>query len=193
MKSSQNMNMKSLNTYRNAFDATSFDLEHEANMVQSRILSSLLEVIEKKGLTQLDLEVLTGLKQPFLSAVFNNRKKINMEHIALLQNALDIVLQPPAYLTKDQHLNKFYDQSDFESAEIDAFELACRHPHREMLKNYRPKANTQTWNVSTKTATTKNDASKWRKGDLKLAIGYWEISNFAIYEHQFIYQWCRDS
>lgn len=165
------MNMKSLNNYKNAFEISSFDLEHEANMVQSRILSSLLEVIEKKGLTQLDLEVLTGLKQPFLSAVFNNRKKINMGHIALLQNALEIVLQPPTYLSKNEHLNKFYDQHDFEAFEIEAFELTCHHPHREILKNYSPKVNTQTWNVSTKTATMQSDASKWKKVHLKLAVG----------------------
>jgi transcriptional regulator with XRE-family HTH domain len=108
------MNMKSLNDLKEKLKSNSFDLEHESNMVQSRILSTLLDIVELKKITQQDLEKKTGLTQPFLSALFHNRRKLNMNHIALLQKALDIVLQPPNALTTDEHNRAFYSSSDFE-------------------------------------------------------------------------------
>jgi len=113
MKQSQNMNMKLLNKIKNQLNNEDFDIDFESQMVQSRIISTFLEVIENKNLTQKDLEDLTGLSQPFLSALFNNRKKLNVEHIAKLQNALKIVLQQPKYLTSDEHHNTYYQEDEY--------------------------------------------------------------------------------
>lgn len=113
MKSSQTTTMKLLNKIKDELKLDTFNIEFESEMVQSRILSSFLEVIDEKGLTQTDLEKLTGLTQPFISALFNNRRKLNVEHIALFQEALKIVLQPPTYLSKEEHTNKFYTDTDY--------------------------------------------------------------------------------
>lgn len=109
------MNTKLSNNIKSLIQFDDFDKEYEAKMVQSRILSTVLEVIENQNLTQLDLENLTGLKQPFLSSLFNLHKKLNMEHIALFQKALKIKLQPPSYFTEDSHIKQFYLEDDYEA------------------------------------------------------------------------------
>lgn len=128
--------MKSLNEFKRNLDQESFDLDHETKMVQLRILSSILEVIDAKGLTQSNLEELTGLKQPFISALFNNRKNLNMEHIALFQHALQIVIQPPAHLSIDEHINAFYKESDYENSQGQIFEIVCNHSTKDILNAY---------------------------------------------------------
>ncbi len=107
------MNMKLLDNIKSQLNNDNFDIVFESEMVQSRIVSTFLEVIESKKLTQNDLEELTGLSQPFLSALFNNRKKLNVEHIAKLQNALKIVLQPPKYLTIEEHYHTYYQEDEY--------------------------------------------------------------------------------
>lgn len=91
-------------------ETTSFDLDFEAAMVQNRILHTFLEVIEKKKITQAELGEKMGFSQPFLSALLNSKKKLNVEHIAKFQHALGIVLQPPQYLSIEEHENKFYEK-----------------------------------------------------------------------------------
>lgn len=118
IKLSQNMTMKSLNKLKNILSIDTFDLEFESQMVQSRIVSTLLEVIDDKKLKQKDLEELTGLSQPFISALFHNRKKLNVEHIALFQKALDIVLQTPTYLDVNEHKRNFYSDSSFYNEDL---------------------------------------------------------------------------
>ncbi|WP_034236098.1 transcriptional regulator [Arenibacter certesii] len=108
------MNTKLSNNIKSLLKQSDFNLEHESKMVQARILSTILEIIDDKNLTQLDLEELTGLKQPFLSGLFNQHKKLNMEHIALFQNALRIKLQPPAYLNEEEHYEKYYSEDGYE-------------------------------------------------------------------------------
>ena len=39
-----------------------------------------------------------------------------MEHIALLQEALGIKLQPPAYLDNEEHIEKYYSNEEYEPA-----------------------------------------------------------------------------
>lgn len=107
------MNTKLLDKIKGQLNHDNFDIVFESEMVQSRIVSTFLEVIESKNFTQNDLEELTGLSQPFLSALFNNRKKLNVEHIAKLQNALKIVLQPPTYLTIEEHYNTYYQEDEY--------------------------------------------------------------------------------
>src|SRR5690606_3879458 len=79
----------------------------------SRILSSILEVVEDKKMTQTELSEKTGLKQPFLSALFNLHKKLNMNHIALFQKALEIKLQPPKHYSEEKHLERFYSDKEY--------------------------------------------------------------------------------
>lgn len=110
------MNTKLSNNIKSLLKQSDFNLEHESKMVQARILSTILEIIDDKNLTQLDLQELTGLKQPFLSGLFNQNKKLNMEHIALFQNALKIKLQPPTYLNEEEHNEKFYSDDGYEPA-----------------------------------------------------------------------------
>lgn len=112
------MTMKSLNKLKNILSIDTYDLEFESQMVQSRIVSTLLEVIEEKKLKQKDLEELTGLSQPFISALFHNRKKLNVEHIALFQKALDIVLQPPTYLDVNDHKRNFYSDNSIYNKDL---------------------------------------------------------------------------
>lgn len=117
MKSLNKLNK--LDKFISQLDINNFDVAYETDMVQTRILSPILEVIERKNLTQSELEDLTGLKQPFISALFNNRRKLNMEHIALFQNALNIVLQPPSYLSMEDHITKFYTPVEYYPFESD--------------------------------------------------------------------------
>jgi len=109
--------MTLLNKIRAEINNTKFDKEYEANMVQSRLLSPIIEIIEEQNITQEELSKRTGLKQPFISALLNIRRKLNMEHIALFQNALNIVIQTPDVLSKDEHKTKFYDLNDYDNSE----------------------------------------------------------------------------
>ena len=120
------MNMKLSNNIKSLLKYDDFDLEHESKMVQARILSTFLEIIDQEKHTQLDLEKLTGLKQPFLSGLFNQRRKLNMDHIALLQKALKVKLEPPKYLEEEDHIKKFYSNDEYEPAKSyfsDSFSL----------------------------------------------------------------------
>ena len=107
------MNMKLSNSIKSLLTKDEFDLEYESNMVQSRILSSILEVVDDKKMTQTELSEKTGLKQPFLSALFNLHKKLNMKHIALFQKALEIKMQPPEYYSEEKHLERFYSNKEY--------------------------------------------------------------------------------
>ena len=100
--------MKSLAELKKIFTEKSFDLEFESQMVQSRIVSTFLEVIEDKNITQKELEEKTGLSQPFISALLNNRKKLNVEHIARLQNALDVKLKSPEYISNSDYEKEYF-------------------------------------------------------------------------------------
>lgn len=110
------MSMKLSNPANQILINNDFDLEHETKMTQARILSTFLEIIDERKLTQIELENLTGLKQPFLSGLFNLHRKLNMEHIALFQRALKIKLQPPEYLSKNKHVLKNYTETEYEPA-----------------------------------------------------------------------------
>lgn len=127
----QNINMKSLNKLKEMLSSTNFDLDYEAQMVQSRILSTILEIMEEKEVVQSDLEKLTGLSQPFLSSVLNNRKNLSMKHIALFQRALGIVLQPPEAISNVAHKAKFYNEND---ESLKAFYLKWQHNYTEASK-----------------------------------------------------------
>lgn len=107
------MSTKLSNSIKSLLKQDDFNLEHESKMVQARILSTFLGIIDDRKLTQSDLEKLTGLKQPFLSGLFNQRRRLNMEHIALFQNALKIKLQPPEYLNDQEHNEKFYSDEEY--------------------------------------------------------------------------------
>ena len=107
------MNMQLSSNIKTLLKKEEFDLDHESSMVQSRILSSILEVVEDKKMTQTELSEKTGLKQPFLSALFNLHKKLNMNHIALFQKALGVKLQPPKYYSEEKHLKKFYSDKEY--------------------------------------------------------------------------------
>ena len=104
------MNTKSLNKIKKALTVPDFDLEFEAQMVQSRLLSPLIEIMEEKRITQSELAKKTGLSQPFINGLLHLHKKLNMEHIALIQKALGVVLQPPEALTEEAHRKKFYEE-----------------------------------------------------------------------------------
>ncbi|WP_412561709.1 helix-turn-helix domain-containing protein [Winogradskyella sp. MIT101101] len=101
-----------MNKFKDILSNPKFDLNHETNMVQSRILSTILQVMDDREFNQSDLENLTGLSQPFLSSIFNNKKNLSMKHIALIQEALGIVLQPPKFLDKETHKAKFYSENN---------------------------------------------------------------------------------
>ncbi|WP_190311293.1 helix-turn-helix domain-containing protein [Psychroflexus gondwanensis] len=105
--------MKLSNSIKSLLQKNDFDLEFESNMVQSRFLSSIIEVVEDKNITQAELSEKTGLKQPFISALFNLHKNLNMNHIALFQKALDIKLQPPTYFSEDKHSEMFYSDKEY--------------------------------------------------------------------------------
>lgn len=127
--------MTLLNKIRSEIKNTEFDIEYEANMVQSRLLSPIIEIIEEQNITQKELSEKTGLAQPFISALLNIRKRLNMDHIALFQNALNIVIQTPNILSKDNHQNKFYDINDYNDSE-DFFENIWHINQEKFTKNY---------------------------------------------------------
>ncbi|MFM7023237.1 MAG: XRE family transcriptional regulator [Flavobacteriales bacterium] len=120
--------MTLLNKIQSEFDDNIFDIEHESNMVQSRLLSPIIETIESQGITQEELAEKTGLAQPFISAVLNIRKNLNMEHIALFQKALGIILQPPTTLTGKEHKSKFYSKEEYDAPSDVLFE-SIYHTH----------------------------------------------------------------
>lgn len=105
--------MKLLNKITNHFSNSDFDLDYETDMVQSRILSPIIDAYEKRGMTQSDLSEKTGLSQSFISSIFNIRKRLNMKHVALLQHALEIVLQKPEVLEKSKHNLKYHSKDEF--------------------------------------------------------------------------------
>ena len=106
--------MTLLNKIQSEFENNGFDLEHESNMVQSRILSPIIEAIDEQGITQEKLSEKTGLSQPFISAILNIRKKLNTEHIALFQKALGIIIQTPKALAISEHKSKFYKKEEYD-------------------------------------------------------------------------------
>lgn len=128
--------MKSLNKIRDELENKGFDLRHESDMVQSRILSPIIEAMEKEGLTQDELSKKTGLKQPFISAILNVRKKLNMEHIALFQEALGIVIQTPEALSINEHKYKFYNKDEYESPAYELFEETYHDSSIKTLRQY---------------------------------------------------------
>ena len=119
--------MKSLAKLRELFTEKSFDLEFESQMVQSRIVSTFLEVIEDKNITQKELEEKTGLSQPFISALLNNRKKLNVEHIARLQNALDVKLKSPEYISNSDYEKEYFKESEYTET---MFVCEFKRPHQ---------------------------------------------------------------
>ena len=126
------------NIVTSLFESEKFDLEHETNMVQSRILSPILEVFENTDMTQGELAEKTGMSQPMINGIFNLRKKLTMRHIALLQKALNIVIQPPKVWSTDDHKRKFYSRDSFEGYELvlDALSktVVLGHPYIESRK-----------------------------------------------------------
>ena len=128
--------MTSLNKIQNEFENNGFDLEHESDMVQSRILSPIIEAIEEKGLTQAELSERTGLKQPFISAILNVRKKLNMEHIALFQKALGIVIQSPQVLSINEHKHKYYNKEEYDTPSVELFEEIYHTHSIKSLQQY---------------------------------------------------------
>ena len=128
--------MKSLKELKNFLEDESFDLEHEAAMVQSRILSPIIAAIEDNHIKQGDLAEATGLAQPFISALLNVRKKLSMEHIALFQKALGIILQAPDALPLEEHQSKFYSEKEYEiEPERESFKPTPQHHLRENKAN----------------------------------------------------------
>ena len=119
------MSTKLSNSIKSLLKQDDFNLEHESKMVQARIMSTFLTIIDDRKLTQLDLEKLTGLKQPFLSGLFNQHRRLNMEHIALFQKALKVKLQPPKYLTDDEHFEEFYSDDEYIPAKTHFLDSFC--------------------------------------------------------------------
>jgi predicted XRE-type DNA-binding protein len=104
--------MKLLNKIKEGFKDEGFDLDHESSMVQARILSPILEKIERDKISQINLAELTGFTQPLLSALFNNTKKLSMKHISLLQKGLGVVIQSSDILTLKEHEERFHVNKD---------------------------------------------------------------------------------
>lgn len=130
-----------LNKIKSEFEKNDFDLEHESNMVQARILSPIIDAIEQQKITQEELSERTGLTQPFISSILNIRKKLNMEHIALFQKALDIVIQTPKTLTLIEHKHKFYNKEDYETLLENLSEnIFHTNPINSIHRNYRRKS-----------------------------------------------------
>lgn len=92
-------------------------LEIESKMIQSRLLSPMINRMEELGLNQSQLAARTGMSQPFINALLNIRKKANVEHLAKFQKALGIVLQPPKALTEEEHYREFYDTEVYDNYE----------------------------------------------------------------------------
>lgn len=78
----------------NLIDLEGFDIEHETMMVQSRLLSPILQFKEDNNLSQNELAEMSGIKQPLLNSIINLKKNLSMKHIAQLQNAIDSVIAP---------------------------------------------------------------------------------------------------
>lgn len=96
----------SLDKLKEIFSSKSID--NESDMVQSRLLSPLFIAMEEQGITQNELSELTGLQLSLIVDIFNIHEKLTMEHLALFQKALKIVLQPPLVLSSKDHELKHY-------------------------------------------------------------------------------------
>ena len=92
-----------------------YDLKHETKMVQARIVSPLIKIIEVKGYTVNKLSELTNLTETKIDRLLNGAESITMEELALFQKALDVVIEPPFVLTKEEHNNKYYDTDEEEN------------------------------------------------------------------------------
>lgn len=87
---------------------TLINIDHEARMVQSRILSPFLKIMEDKGITENDLSKASGLTLDTITKLFLIEKPLKMAHIALIQKGLDSVAQPPEVITAKEHHERFY-------------------------------------------------------------------------------------
>ncbi len=126
------MNTKSLEKIKAAIsnvNVRKFNLDYEAEMVQARILSPFYEIIEDNNISQVELEKLTGIKQSFLSGLFGGSRKLSMKHIALLQKGLEIVMQPPKYLSLIDHNTEHY--TDSTNLLLDEVHLCVTNTGRE--------------------------------------------------------------
>ena len=84
------------------------DLDYEAIMVQSRFLSPFMVVMEDKGYNYDHLAKKSGIKKKRLKEIFIMEKHITIEEIAMLQEGLEVVAQPPFLLTKEAHEKQHY-------------------------------------------------------------------------------------
>ncbi len=102
--------MKSYKEISNYFENDKFDLEHEAQMIQAKILAPFLSKIREEGIKQEILAKRMKVSQPYLSQVFHGDKNLSMSTIAKLQEALDVVLETPSIKDLPKYLDNYYDK-----------------------------------------------------------------------------------
>lgn len=85
------------------------DLDYEALMIQARLLSPYLTVMEDKGFDNTELSKRSGIEEYRIKLIFSGNAFITMEEIAMIQEALDVIAQPPFLLTKEAHKKQHYE------------------------------------------------------------------------------------
>lgn len=159
--------MKSLKELKDFLEDEQFDLNHEAAMVQSRILSPIISAIEDNKIRQEDLAEATGLTQPFISGLLNIRKNLSMEHIALFQKALGIVLQVPEVLTDEEHKSKFYSEEEYEiqPEHHSLLTMSCINIVSDSFTDYEEEVTVKKYKRATKKSLTRFVGKETSRGD----------------------------
>ena len=77
-------------------------------MTQSRLLSPIVELMEKKKIEISDLAKASDIKEDDLKRILHINKKITLDDLVKIQQAIDHVIQAPKILSVKDHHKKFY-------------------------------------------------------------------------------------
>lgn len=77
-------------------------------MTQSRLLSPIIELMEKKKIEIQDLAKMSDIKESDLKMILHLDKKLSLDDLVKMQQALDHVIQVPKMLSVSNHHKKFY-------------------------------------------------------------------------------------
>jgi ribosome-binding protein aMBF1 (putative translation factor) len=80
-----------LDAYSKAFNDNKFDVKSEARLIMYRFLSEVERVCENENINRKQLAQKIGTSASFITQLYQGSKTINLETIAKLQKALNIV------------------------------------------------------------------------------------------------------
>lgn len=84
-----NPEYKDLFTFKNKED----ELEHKAQMISYRFLSEVEKACDRKKISRAELSEMVGTSRSYITQLFRGSKRVNMDLLAKLEDALGITFQ----------------------------------------------------------------------------------------------------